>query len=279
MKHMKFLRTFLNYLQKMVLQGGFWAALVLCCGLCFTSTGYMEENISYSILELLVRFPRERLLSGPDFSGLSQFLNGMGTYSLMFTPLVAAFPSIPLFCRERSSGSVRLLLPRCGLGRWLGGFQLAAMVSGGLVLLGGYALFGLMCLALFPSPAACGAGEMVPMLLDSARLTLAGSFLLGACSVLVAVLLCGICKNACTILCGSFALLYAVSTTCSQLILDLPQGVWSRVLTAVDPTAPFYLLRYLPPTNRDVALFQVGWACVCFLLLRWLMGRRLDLGQ
>lgn len=276
---MKLWRTFLSYLQKMVFHSSFWAAVLVTCALCFTATGYVQESNSYAIGELLLRIPRDQLVTSPEFCSLSQFLNGMGTYSLMFAPLVASFPSVPLFCRERSSGSVRLLVPRCGINSWLGGFQLAAMVTGGLVVFGGYALFGLLCLVLFPSPAACGAEALVPLLRDSVGQNLAGAFLLGMCSVILSVWLCGLSKNACTILCGSFAFLYALSTLCARLPWSLSSPFITQVLTAADPTAPFSLLRYSAPDVPPVLLFQALSICLGFLLLRLLLGRRLDLGQ
>ena len=275
---MRVWKSFLSYCQKGMGQWSFWGAMVFLCLLCFTSSSAMVDSVSYSVLECLLRFPLSQRQTELQFAAISQFQSGMGTYSKMFVPMLAALPTIPLLCRERANGALRFILPRSGRTGCTLGFWLASLFCGGLMVFGGYALFGLCCLLLFPSGASYGltAGLCLKMALPY----LAGAFPLGASSVSVAVALCGFSRNPYQVLCGSFTLQYALSTFCSRASLALtdPSGWRYLLIETVEPGAAFNILRLSGQLRWTVPAFQLLLACVAAGVFRLCLGRRLDCG-
>lgn len=273
---MRVWKSFLSYCQKGMGQWSFWGAMALLCLLCFTSSSAVVDSVSYSVLECLLRFPLSQRQMDLQFAALYQFQSGMGTYSRMFVPLLAALPTVPLFCRERTNGALRFILPRSGRTGCALGFWLAALFCGGLVVFGGYALFGLCCLLLFPSGAAYGltAGLCLKLALPY----LAGAFLLGAGSVSLSVALCAFSRNPYQVLCGSFTLQYALSTFCTRAGLTAPAGWRYLLIETVEPGAAFDILRLSGPLRWTVPAFQLLLTLAAAGVFRLCLGRRLDCG-
>ena len=208
----------------------------------------------------------------------SLFLAGIGPYNLMFAPILAALPSIPGFCLERRNGYLRLLLPRCGVTRRCLSLWLSALLSGGLAVTVGYELYGLCCWVLFPGLTAETAQWITVPVWSGILAQLAGAFFFGMVAALLPVLLAGVSKNACFILCTAFALFYTYCNLLDSLsnrLFDCGELEKSFQVMMFYPTSVFQCFSGHQPWR--LALW-IGGAAVVLGLLRLSMARRFDKG-
>lgn len=269
---MKLLRLLKTDLYRAAANPNFMAAALLFGALCFTSEGYADASASVSVLELALFHPPEEISGRFLLSSWHLFRAGIGPYNLMFAPILAAIPSIPGFCRERRGGSLRLLIPRCGVARRCLSLWLSALLSGGLAILTGYGLYGLCCLILFPAPAA-GTVQWLGILAQ-----LAGAFSFGMVAALLPVLLYGVSQSPCFILCASFALFYiychSLDSLSNRLFYD-GQLEQSFQVMMFYPTSVFQCFSGHQPWR--LALWA-GAAAAALGLLQLCMARRFDKG-
>ena len=275
---MKFFRLLKTDLYRAVVHVNFLAAALLFGTLCFTAEGYAEAGRSITVLELALFHPAEEISGRFLLSGYHLFLAGIGPYNLMFAPILAALPSIPSFCREQSGGFLRLLIPRCGGTRRCLSFGLSALLAGGLVVIAGYGLYGLCCWALFPGLTPEAAQWLAAPVWSGILSQLAGAFFFGMVAILLPMLLAGVSKNACFILCAGFALFYIY---CNSL-----DALSNRLFNRGDLERSFQVMMFYPTSvfqcfsghqTWRLALWGSG-AALVLGLLRLCMARRLDQG-
>jgi hypothetical protein len=262
---------------KALFHGGFVLSVLLFFLLCFTSVGYVTSDTSITVGELALFYSREQITGQLGLSRYSLFLSGLGSYNIMFAPMVAALPSIPQVCRERSSGYLRFVMPRCGVTKRCLSWQISAMLSGGLALLMGYGLYGLVCFLHFPGMTEeMGAWLNHPAGVE-VLISLVGVFLYGVIATLLPVLMASVSKNAYFILCFSFAVFYAYTTALGQLASRLLNSEntldYQRLMVA-------YPLTITQTANGQFAplVFWLGVAVVTFLVLRAVTAHRFDRG-
>lgn len=265
-------------LYRAVTQVNFVVAVLLFGMLCFTAEGYAEHGASMAVLELALFHQPEEISNKFQLSNYSLFLSGIGAYNLMFSPIIAAIPSIPNFCRERRCGYARLVIPRCGITQRCLSLHLSALISGGLTILTGYGLYGLFCWFLFPDPTE----EMTQWLSAPAwsgvLSQLAGAFFFGMVAVLLPILLSGVSKNTYFVLCASFALFY---TYCNFL-----DTLSNRLFYNGQLERSFRVMQFYPTSVFQCFFGYKIWrlamwgviAVLVFGFLRLSMGRRFDKG-
>lgn len=275
---MKFVRLLKTDLYRATVHIDFWVAALLFGGLCLTAEGYADAHSSITVLELALFHTPEELSSRFLCSSYSLFLAGIGSYNLMFAPILAALPSIPGFCRERIGGYLRLLIPRCGVTWRCLSLYLSALLSGGLVLTAGYGLYGLCCLVLFPGMTAEAAQWLTAPVWNTVLSQLAGVFVLGMIAALLPVLLTGWSKNPCFILCTAFAVFYVYCNALDTLS--------NRLFYSGDMEGSFQVMLFYPTAviqsfaghHRWILLLWAGVAALVFCLLRLSFSQRLDKG-
>lgn len=275
---MRFMNLLKTDLYRAIIHTDFVIASLLFGVLCFTAEGYGSNNSSITVLELALFYPAEDISSRFLLSNYNLFLAGIGPYNLMFSPIIAAIPSVPNFCWERRNGYIRFLIYRCGVTKRCLSLFLSALISGGLVVMVGYGIYGLCCLFLFPSVTTETAQWLTIPIWGSILTRLAGAFFFGAVTVLLPILLAGISKNTYFILCSAFSIFYVycnfLDSLSNRLFYsgDLEQSFWVMMFY---PTAVFQCFAGYQPWRLVI---WIGASVVIFLLLRLCVTRRFDKG-
>lgn len=275
---MQFFRLLKTDLYRAVAHVNFGAAALLFGVLCFTAEGYWETGRSITVLELALFHSAEEISGQFLLSNYHLFLAGIGPYNLIFAPILAAIPSIPGFCQERRNGYLRFLLPRCGVAWRCLSLWLSALLSGGLVVMAGYGLYGLCCCFLFPGLTTEMAQWIAVPVWSGVLTQLAGAFFFGMVSALLPVLLAGVSQNACFVLCTAFALFYTYCNfldTLSNRLFDCGELEQSFQVMMLYPTSVFQCFSGHQPWR--LALWGLVAAAV-YGLLRLSMAQRLDKG-
>ncbi len=130
----------------------FWIAVLTVFILCFTATLYTDEtNRKYTIINVLLNFNRDTILQNIDYSAQRVMILGKTSKIFMFITIVTGFPFISVFCDERKSKNMRMIIYRSGKAKYYIGKLISAIVSGGLVVTLGYIMFCIAVSFLFPS--------------------------------------------------------------------------------------------------------------------------------
>ena len=130
----------------------FWLAVFAVAAIALTGTVTRDmENNSYTIFDLLTKFTKEEIMYNMDeATAWGIIFRESSSYLWMFVPVLAGMPLIPLLCAERKNKAMRYELVRVGKTRFAIGKMISSTISGGLVLMFGYALFCLVIYILMP---------------------------------------------------------------------------------------------------------------------------------
>lgn len=148
---LKLLNTIKCDLNKSIINIGFAGAVLLTTVLAFTSSAYTDlaTDKSYSVFESLFTLDKNILRTDPMLSSVLVFRNGLSGYITMFLPIVVAFPFMVSFCAERNNGLMRFTISRTGKLRYYLSKFISALISGGLAVMLGIAVYGIACAVLF----------------------------------------------------------------------------------------------------------------------------------
>ncbi len=223
---MKFLHTLKQDLNKTLINGGFAAAALMTCILCFTASAYRDNSNdkSYSVFEAFFSFDRKFIEGHDEFASIRLFGAGLSGYISMFIPIIVAFPFMVSFCAERNNGLMRFTITRSGRIRYYLSKFTASFLSGGLAVMIGLALYGIIISIAFPSLDSYGLSPdqlqwAAPDGVPAAVLkNLLAAFIYGAFSTLPAFFLSSFCKNPYIITCLPFMLIYIWNTTINKLM-------------------------------------------------------------
>ena len=130
----------------------FWLAVLAVAAIALTGTVTKDMgNNSYTIFDLVSKFTNEQIMYDMiDASAWGIIYKESGSYLWMFVPVLAGMPLVPLLCAERKNKAMRYELIRVGKTKFVIGKMISSMLSGGLVLMLGYALFSLVIYILMP---------------------------------------------------------------------------------------------------------------------------------
>ena len=298
---MKTLRYCKVNLQKVFTSPGFYLCILFTLVLCFTAEAYIDysENKTYSILGVWLAFSGEEILAHTEMSAYMIIRKATGGWLATFIPIMAAFPFLPLLCDESASKNVRYSVHRETKASFIAGRFLTAMVSGGLAVLCGFALFAGVVSLMFPD-----IGAYAPEVRESAEWWIAGTyplflklgysylvaldamemFLYGAFYAVPALLVSAFLKNKYFVLCMPFFLKYLVNYMYAGTEITAYESlevIDERVLTGLkmtDPDALEGLFSY-GETLWCILLLHVGLLLLVFLLYRITMNRRVDFGE
>ena len=149
---MKLFRIIKNDLSIIIKNKGFWISVIVTLLLCFTTTLYTDSsNKQYSVIEVLLSFDKQFILSDISYSSLNVLLISRASKLFMFIPIIATFSFVQGVCDEKKSRFKRSVILRSGKIKYHIGKLISSIISGGLVISLGYLLFCIFIYFLFPS--------------------------------------------------------------------------------------------------------------------------------
>lgn len=133
----------------------FLMAVLVTFLLCFMEDIYVDSSTmqTFSVLEALFRFDRTFMEGNVSFSALAVFKTAFSGYSAIFLPILASFPFVYSQSAERNSGNIRFLIFRARRRNYYLSKFVCAVLSGGMCIMTGVALFGSFVFFVFPHAA------------------------------------------------------------------------------------------------------------------------------
>jgi hypothetical protein len=200
---------------------------------------YSREEYLSAVTGLLT-FRYNEMLENIDFYSFNIFIRGGLGWVSMFIPIISGFAYVTIICDERINDAARYSMFRTSLRSYHTAKFLTGFLSGAIVAVIGYALFGLLAYILFP-----GFNEYAPHLVTQQHETYAAVLpvsmqyiyhrvgigglagvklfemsLYGAVWSIPAVLLTGFAKNKFLILCIPFLGKYILALLLSSIQQD-----------------------------------------------------------
>lgn len=220
---------------KTLISAGFLAAILVTFLLCFTEDVYVDPSMQkYSVFEGLIKFDRAFMESRSSFCSLTVFKSAFSGYSAMFLPILASFPFVFSQSAERNSGNIRFSIFRAKRLKYYFSKFLCGVISGGICVLLGVALFGIFSFFAFPG---IGYYPMFDLeyyapdgiLAEIAR-KLLSAFIYGCVSTVPAFFLSSFCRNRYIILCVPFLTRFMQDTATKKIIVGTyDNDVYQRV--------------------------------------------------
>lgn len=208
---------------KTLVSMGFLAAIIVTFLLCLTEDVYMDASDmrKYSAFEALFKFERQFMESRSSFCAVSVFKSALSGYSAMFLPILASFPFVFSQSAERNSGNIRFSVFRAKRLRYYFSKFICGVISGGICVMLGVALFGIFSFFAFPG---LGCYPSLPpeyfapdgISAEIAR-KLLSSFVYGCASTFPAFFLSAFCRNRYLILCVPFLTRYMQDTAVRKI--------------------------------------------------------------
>lgn len=289
---MKFINILRQDLNKTVINGGFIAAALITCVLCFTANAYtdMSNEKTYSVFEAIFTLDKTVVNSNYSFASIVIFQKALSGYITMFIPIIVAFPFMVSFCAERNNGLMRFTITRTGKYRYYFSKFFAAFLSGGFAVLIGVILFGVCVVMIFPqlSSYEVSADDLAWLLPSTTAKAiikmLCAAFLYGAVSTLPAFFLGSFCKNPYIITCLPFMLNYVWNTALSKATL---KGFENGDFEIYDKVAAFYPdgianishMTEFNKTMQKMVAFNVGYVVILLVGFILVMNSRMDKGS
>lgn len=152
MSMIKMIKTLKCDFHKTLISAGFLAAILVTFLLCFTENVYIDTSDmrQFSALEALFKFDRAFMESRSSFCSLSVFKSALSGYSAMFLPILASFPFVFSQSAERNSGNIRFSIFRAKRLKYYFSKFICGVVSGGISVMLGVAMFGIFSFFAFP---------------------------------------------------------------------------------------------------------------------------------
>lgn len=286
-------------LKKALFSRNFNICIIITFLLCFTSKATSESDSQYlSVINIILTKDADFVMSFFNLNTINVFQSGAGSWLRMFIPIVAALPVIPLFCDERSGGAIRNSIVRQGKLRYNLSKCFSAVISAGLAVMIGYALFGIVISFIFPPPSyyprydsefiinsfkepsnfalhklfeKCG---FVTVILAQ----LMQMFLYGAVSVIPAMVLSSIVKNKYIIMCVPFLIKYVYDELWVKITLCNYQTNRVYDLYNVFNSNSILTFLFTPVYLIKILFVNLGLIVAGIILFNFLMNRRRDLG-
>lgn len=127
-------------LKKTVGKGSFFALILAVAFLCLCIPVSRDDGTMTNCLSVLFQVSGEEYVMSDSLKLPSLMRSVISGYFIMFAPMIVSLSILPILCEEKESGMVRYILPRSGKKASVTGSFLAAVWSGGLVVVAGYLL-------------------------------------------------------------------------------------------------------------------------------------------
>jgi hypothetical protein len=272
------IRSVVTYCKKYIGSPYFLPCVLCVTAISFFSTAFQTiEGVEYTVIQTIFRICAGTLSAAEeDLSALDLFNQGFDENFLILIPILASAPFVLPTCAEIQSKNLRFTLSRIGICHLCLARLLAAVITGGLVLVAGRFLYGILLLPFFP---AVSPYEEITtaFVLQKIGKKLLGTFLIGGGNVLVSYLLTFLTTNLYLILCIPFLLNYLLSYAIS----------WLGTIFFDDISNPFLFLKseslqgvgYLTETAIKSLLCYALLSVFCYLFGILSMRRRGDCGE
>lgn len=209
---MKTLRCIGAELKKFTYNLWFLMCVLAVAALSFFTVVYQDtiQDQELTAWDMATQYTQEELIAfGESLSSYEVFLSESGEALLMLVPILTAAPFAIPMALERRTGNIRFALIRCGGRRYCTANLIAAILTGGLVMLLGRALFGVLAGLLFPHLGDFSLAFDMECL-QTVCLRLLGQFLFGGGSILATYLLTYVTTNYYLTICVPFLLDYVM---------------------------------------------------------------------
>lgn len=272
--------------QKTLISAGFLAAILVTFLLCFTEDVYVDTSDmrKFSALEALFKFDRSLMESKSSFCSLLVFKSALSGYSAMFLPILASFPFVFSQSAERNSGNIRFSIFRAKRLKYYFSKFLCDVISGGICVLLGVALFGIFSFFAFPRL------ECYPDLplefydpdgifTEIAR-KLLSAFIYGCVSTVPSFFLSSFCRNRYIILCVPFLTRFMQDTAIKKIIVNTHDNNIYQTVFPFQCYAPSQIpyLEAGPMLYSTIAVLAISAALMlCGYII--IMERRTDKGD
>jgi len=257
-------------LKKVIFNYGFILCIVVTFLLCFTSPVYTDSTgKEYIVFEVMIFTNQFEYIK---FNGIDILKKSVNLYLTLFLPILSSLPFVTMFCTERNSNYIRFTIIRTGKMSYYSSKFFSAVLSGGISIVMGYALYGIIVCIYF-SPCNISIIEILQLM--------SGMFLYGMVSTLPAFLVSSFIKNKYIICCTPFILLHFYYTMISQITSDLIQTNQTEKLMKISILYPSSV-RNVFLNNENCMLIVVIYlvqAIFVYFVFIIIMERRIDYGE
>lgn len=149
--HVSRLRMF-QCLKMFIWNYQFVLGIICFTGLCFTSGVYTDlvAGRTLSVFDVLRSMKKSDMVNDIELCNISVFATGLSTYVNMFLPLLCSFVCVFMMGEEEHSEIKRLITVRMQKSRYCRSYYFSGVLSGGILAVLGYGIFGLFVYFLFP---------------------------------------------------------------------------------------------------------------------------------
>lgn len=268
----KFLYVNAIKIKQIIVTPYFFLSVAVICLLCFSSGIYHDSitNRVYCVAEVLIHMSQQEMIQIPELNSFNVFESGIGTYAVLFMPILTSLPFVFSNCMEYRTGIVRHKLVRTKYIWSLISNCSSALISAGLVAFTGYFLFGIFTFCLFPK-------EVSGMVFETSYhvvLALVCTFFYGMVTSVPALFLVSFIKNEYVVVTIPFILFYIENVLVKKMSLE---GYETIGKYAVDVLPLLY--RFGEQKIVSILLFHIiSSLLVCVIYIVW-QKRRFDYGE
>lgn len=211
---------------KTLLSMGFLAAIFVTFLLCLTEDVYTDTSDmrKYSAFEALFKFDRPFMESRNSFCRISVFKSALSGYSAMFLPILASFPFVFSQSAERNSGNIRFSIFRAKRLKYYFSKFICGVISGGICVMLGVALFGVFSFFAFPGigcyPSLSPEYFAPDGIFSEIVKKLLSAFIYGCAGTFPAFFLSAFCHNRYLILCVPFLTRFMRDTAVRKILVN-----------------------------------------------------------
>lgn len=146
------LRNLMQNLKNIMCTPLFWGCVIVCTILRFTTICYVNEaGKEYTIFELLIHKQELWDAVSAEISLADILESPLGTYGVMFMPVVVLFPFLNYFWAERMTGFSRFVVARIGKVRYAVIRAVSGVLSAGITAMLGCVLADIILIVVLPS--------------------------------------------------------------------------------------------------------------------------------
>lgn len=234
--------------------------------LCLSATGTTAADGSeVSIFFMMISSAEAGYRESIEGSSLWLWRQGIGSWLIVFLPLLLTFGYLMQLSSERQNGQLNLQLIRSGNLRWCAAKIISGALFGGFLFLAAYALFGMVMRAAFPAFSSFSAedqgfylewyfGGSVAWYITKRLL---GAFLYGIFGSVFGIGFAIFFRDKYMLLCLPFLMNYV----CRQLLLKLEMDAWAVGAETIP------ILEALFPDNILNVSANSYWALTVMLML------------
>lgn len=281
----KFFNVFRSRTKQIIISPCFWVCVVCVVILCMTAPVYVDpvKGIKYSVVETIWKVSEEEILYHSECAGIKVFRAGLFGYIDLLLPIVVSLPFVSITCIEKRSRKKKFEMIRCNHISYLLAQCTSAVLSAGLVLVIGYAVFGVFALCYFPSISEYENTIRIPFYFEGNQALVVAKLLLcafgyGAVSVLPSLFLISFISNEYVAVTIPFLLFYIEDVAINKISKgDLEESLKDKIrLMAPEKIGSLYSMQ------KDVmftVLFHGTIVLVFFALYIAVERGKLDYGE